>query len=174
MNETMERLKEKARGLLKNRNLLRWAGVLAVCGLLLVWLASRLESAPAKQPEEPTASCTQAAVESALEQRLQPIVSAITGEAGDRILVTLVGDAQTVYATEGTAGETDSETSYVIVKNADGSQSALRLTEICPEVKGVVVATTRAEDPMIRERLVAAVTTAFGISSSRVCVVLSN
>ena len=146
---------------------------LAFCGLLLVLLAGigqGEEDLPPTQEGEPP----QIAVEALLEQRLQPVVSAITGGENDRILVTVAGDARRVYATQGTTGEETGETNYVIVKNADGSQSALQLTEIFPEIRGVVVVTPRAEDARIRERIVTAVTVAFGIPSSRVCVVLSN
>ena len=174
MNETLEKLKEAARRARWQKGALRWAGLLAVCGLLLVFASGWLGEEEPEAAAPLQAEVTGTALETALEQRLQPVISAITGGTDDCIFVTLSGEAQAVYATEGTAGERDSETSYVIIKNADGSQSALKLTEICPEVRGVVVATPRAEDALIRERIVAAVMTAFGIPSSRVCVVLSN
>ena len=174
MNETLENIKEKAQQFLAQKGMVRWAMLLAICGVLLLfvsgWLGEENQKPAAQAPEE----VTQSALETALEERLRPIVAAITGGKDDRILVMLSGDAQAVYATEGSAGEKDSETSYVIIKHSDGSQGALKLTEICPEVRGVVVATPRAEDALIRERIVTAVMTAFGIPSSRVCVVLSN
>jgi len=155
------------------KKLLYVAVCLGLCGLLLVLLAGGRQReedlSPTQEGENP-----QIAVEALLEQRLQPVVAAITGGENDRILVTVAGDAQRVYATQGTTGEENGETSYVIVKNADGSQSALQLTEVFPEIRGVVVVTPRAEDARIRERIVTAVTVAFGIPSSRVCVVLSN
>ncbi|MBR4887939.1 MAG: hypothetical protein IKU17_02220 [Clostridia bacterium] len=169
MDKILELWKEKLFST-GQKKLLYVAVCLAFCGLLLVLMAGigqGEEDLPPKQEGE----TPQIAVEALLEQRLQPVVAAITGGENDHILVTLAGDAQRVYAVEETA---DAENNYVIVKNADGSQSALQLTEICPEIRGVVVVTPRAEDARIRERIVTAVTVAFGIPSSRVCVVLSN
>lgn len=166
-----------------------WSGFFCWPAAGLFW-SSRLVFRARKRrlpSPETAASVSQAAVEEALEERLRSLVEAITGNDDAAVLVTLEGDTQTVYATQGktnvdkqsggeetSRSQTDSESSYVIVKNADGSQSALKLTEIYPQVRGVVVVTPQAEDARIKERILTAVTTAFGISSSRVCVVLSN
>lgn len=186
MNDQIREFARRISSGVQKKKSLVWIFLLAGCGIVLI-LASRIpaEEAPASDPA--VSSVSQSAVEEALEERLRGLVEAITGNDEASVLVTLEGDSQTVYATQGktnidkqsggtetSRSQTDSESSYVIVKNADGSQSALKLTEIYPQVRGVVVVTPQAEDARIQERIVTAVTTAFGIPSSRVCVVLSN
>lgn len=187
MNEQIREIGRRIVSSVQKKKSMVWVLLLAGCGIVLV-LASRLPGEKTETAEpETVASVSQAAVEEALEERLRSLVEAITGNDDAAVLVTLEGDTQTVYATQGktnvdkqsggeetSRSQTDSENSYVIVKNADGSQSALKLTEIYPQVRGVVVVTPQAEDARIKERILTAVTTAFGISSSRVCVVLSN
>ena len=65
----------------------------------------------------------------------------------------------------------DSETSYILVKESDGSQKALAVTEISPEIRGVVVVCGGSSDPELQQKIIDAVTTALQISSARVCVV---
>ena len=123
-----------------------------------------------------------------LEESLLEIVRAITGEDDAQVMVTLESSSRQVYAQEEkkSAGNTqeqsdqstirsqstdDQETSYILVKEADGSQKALAVTEISPEVRGVVVVCGNSENVELQQSIIDAVTTALQISSTRVCVV---
>ena len=103
-------------------------------------------------------------------------------------MVTLESGTRQVYATQEkkSAGSTeeqagqstirsqsndDSETSYIIIKDSDGSQKALSVTEISPEIRGVVVVCGNSGDAKLQQDIINAVTTALQISSARVCVV---
>ena len=63
-----------------------------------------------------------------------------------------------------------SEVSYITVRDANGSERALAVTEVQPTVKGVVVVCPGGEEPVVQQRIISAVTTALDISSKRVFV----
>lgn len=80
-------------------------------------------------------------------------------------------EEQTGESTVRAQSSDDSETSYILVKESDGSQKALAVTEISPEIRGVVVVCGGSSDPELQQKIIDAVTTALQISSARVCVV---
>ena len=57
------------------------------------------------------------------------------------------------------------------MEDSDGSQKALSVTEISPEIRGVVVVCGKGSDAELQQNIINAVTTALQISSTRVCVV---
>ncbi len=114
-----------------------------------------------------------------LKAELLKILTKINGAQDASVLITLEKDAQQVYASQekksvqadGEATDEQEETSYILVKDSDGSQKALKITEVQPMVKGVVVICEKGDDPQVQQKIIDAVTTAFHISSARVCVI---
>lgn len=176
--------------ILKQDKMVKILLVLGICGIALIYFSTwggseKKISAPEKEQEEFTFSAAE--YEQQLEGKLKGIISAITGENGPEVMVTLENTGRLVYAadekknSEGTqdggeaGGKTqtseDSETTHIILKDSNGTQHALAVTEIQPKVKGVVVVSKSAGDSVIRERIVEAVKTALNISSAKVCVV---
>lgn len=171
----------------KIRNIIILAGI---GGILLIYLSTLFSGSEKKK--ETTAGADNPVIsvqeyEEKLEEKLKAIVSAITGEANPAVLVTLQSDTTQVYAADeknstenrqesqtdgGTAAQNnhDTETSYIILKDTSGNQHALKITEIQPEVKGVVVVSEKADDFIVQEKIINAMKTALGISSSRVYV----
>ncbi len=151
--------------------------LLGLCGILLLYF-SGLTSSPSKEKkQEETLSGTPAApeYEKQLEENLKVLISAITGEPSPAVMVTLESGSQIVYASdEKNILESDSseeQVSHILLKDSDGSQHALMVTEIQPKVKGVVVVSKYAGSAYMREKLTQAVKTALDISSARVCVI---
>ena len=118
----------------------------------------------------------------ALSAQIAQMVSAITGESEPQVTVTLRTMGETVYATEDKQSEKSAEeysgeslnrtqTTYILVKAADGSQKPLIVTKTEPEIRGVVVVSRGGGDPKMREKIVEAVKTALDLSSTQVCVV---
>ena len=106
-------------------------------------------------------------------------------------MVTLENGAETVYATEEKKnkeamedkanGETtrkkesdDCEKKYITIKDSEGTEHALAVTEIQPKIKGVIIVCPGGEDPTVQQRIITAVTTALNISSNKVCVTKSS
>lgn len=174
-----EKWKQAARGIFSGERAVKLAVLLGICGIGILFI-SGLGGRREKEPELPESAASSEIVEyqEGLEGALRRVVKAITGEENPTVLVTLESGSRYLYAQDekqdakAEDGETDeaSETVHVVLKDADGAQHALTVTEIQPKVKGVVIVSGRAEDPAIREKLVNAVKTALDISSSRVCV----
>lgn len=155
---------------------------LGLCGIALIYLSSLLGSGGKKEESKPEQAERETAgsYEKRLEEELSRIVRAITGEEGPTVLVTLESGSRLIYAEnesrdfqsekeEGQVSERTEKT-HVLLKNSEGGQQPLTVTEMEPEVKGVVIVSGRAGDPAIREKLTEAVKTALNISSARVCV----
>ena len=146
--------------------------LLGVCGILLIYLSTLFSSDEAKKKETAKEENQGEAVtvEKRLEQELARIVSAITGEEDPAVMVTLKSTGRYVYAADGREREAERESSTVILKDSDGAQQALTVTEIQPKVKGVVIVSRYAGDLSIREKLLEAVRTVLDVSTARICV----
>ena len=122
-----------------------------------------------------------------LESSLREMVSSIKGAGNTKVLVTLENTEETVYATEekknkeATEDKTDGQLSkkresddcekkYITIKDADGTERALSVTQIQPTVKGVVVVCDGGDIPEVQQRVTEAIKTALNITSKRVYV----
>lgn len=172
----------------KSRKLIVISGL---AGIVLIFVSSiwgGKGKTPVKNDEESLGS---GRYEEKLERSLESIVSSIKGAGNSKVLVTLENSTETIYATEEkknkeasedrTNGETtrkkesdDCEKKYITVKDSEGTERALAVTEIQPRVKGVIVVCTGGDDPIVQQRIIGAVTTALNISSKRVCVTRAN
>ncbi|NLJ31733.1 MAG: stage III sporulation protein AG [Clostridiales bacterium] len=163
--------------------------VACIAGIALIFLSGFFKGGG--QSAQPAAS-SQAAVTAdqyarQIESSLTGIVGQIQGAGHTEVLVTLERNTEYVYATEekttnqNTEDKTDSETTkneqngstekkYILVKDADGSQKALPVTEVQPIIKGVVVVCDGGDSPAVQQDVISAVTTALDITSVRVCV----
>lgn len=163
----------------------KWIILFGLVGIALIFLSSFLSGDPkteteATATEEENATAEDYAKE--LEAKLSAIVDTITGQSGAQVMVTMERSSELVYATEekkstqssGEERSDDTETSYIIVKKADGSQEALAVTRLEPTVKGVVVVCPRGDETLIQQSIIDALTTVLNISSARVCVLSAN
>ncbi len=132
--------------------------------------------------------CETETYEDYLIEQISVMVAAITNEQTPHVTVTLRTNGETVYATENrtsernsqeysdstlnkTLSDGDTEKTYIIVKNADGSQQPLIVTQIKPEIQGVVIVSKYGNNATVREKITQAVKTALNLSSTQVCVV---
>jgi stage III sporulation protein AG len=114
----------------------------------------------------------------ALEQNLTDIITHINGAGDTKVMVTIENGVQTQYATEtktntesgGSKASGKTETNYITVKDSNGNEHAIALTEYAPKVRGVVVICDGGSQPVIQKRITDAVTTALNIPSNHVCV----
>lgn len=126
-----------------------------------------------------------------LEKNLENIISGIQGAGDSKVLITLETGTETVYATEErnnneasedkSSGEitrkkesNDCEKRFITVKDSEGTEHALAITEIEPKIKGVVIICPGGDDMLVKKRIVEATTTAFNIKSTQVCVTKSR
>mgnify|MGYP000906746412 CR=1 FL=1 len=185
--------KARGRGLLNKltenenyRKIIIGAGLL---GIALIFLSSYLKGGETSEAKFTPSGTTYSAeeYETRLEDELRGMIMNIQGAGNTSVMVTLEQTKQSVYAKqEKTSGQTtedksdgtsrnekdsSNETSYIIVRDADGAEKAVAVTEIQPLIKGVVVVCDGADDPGVQQNVIDAVTTALDITSVRVCVI---
>lgn len=189
---------EKTKGLFQRlaendtyRKIIIGAGLL---GIVFILISGNLKSCDSQASAKTSPSSSTKKVltaeeyEKQMENSLANIISQIEGAGSVRVMVTLEQTSKDVYATQeksndqqtnenaesGTGkNETNNsnETTYLLVKDADGSEKAVQVTEIQPVVKGVVVVCDGGGDPKVQQNITDAVTTALHITSVRVCVI---
>lgn len=177
-------------GLLKDKDkAVKLIVALGMAGMMLIMLSSifgdSFGSGRAASKAEGLISADEYARQA--EQRLERVVGQIEGVGALNVLITVENGFEQVYARSGkSASDSDtvydsgrpsrvqhsqtSEHSYVLIDATGGRREALLITQIEPKIKGVVVVCQGADNMVVRERVISAVTTALGISSNRVCV----
>ncbi len=163
--------------------------ILGMAGMVLIMLSSFLGDLLSPGSKAPKGELPLSAADYAREAelRLERVVGQIEGVGALHVLVTVENGFEQVYARSGkssvdsdTAYEggqpsrvqksQSSEHAYVLVDATGGKREALLITQIEPKIKGVVVVCQGADNMVVQERVISAVTTALGISSNRVCV----
>lgn len=161
----------------------KWAMALGAVGVVLILLSEWM-------PQKTTAEAAAAAVTAEsycadIEQRLCALLQDMEGVGSCSVYVTLENGVEYVYAKEQQENADRSEDrdesseqvkesadtqESVILIDGDNGETGLLLTEIQPQVKGVVVVCSGGNDEAVIERVTAVVTTALNISARRVCV----
>lgn len=168
---------------LKSGRGVKLAVAIGVLGMVLILLSEWLPSG-AKE----TATVPQKTTEgyrTEIEERLGALLSGMQGVGNCQVYVTLESGVEYVYAkeqkensdysenkNEGSekVSKSDNTQENIIIIDKNGEKTGLLLTEIQPQVKGVVVVCDGGDNAAVTERVVVAVTTALNISSRRVCV----
>lgn len=182
-------MQDKLRTMLKSGKLTYLLVAICVLAALILFLLpdnDKKSSAPAEIVEAQGAEGAREYAD-ALTEQVKQMVSAITGEPSPHVTVTLETMGETVYATENRKTEKnaeeydgealnriqtdgDTERTYIVVKDSDGAERPLIVTQSEPEIRGVVIVSNRGNDAVIRERITQAVKTMLNLSSTQVCV----
>lgn len=153
--------------------------IIGILGIALIGISSFFPSNKAEQNKTQTLNTEKYL--SDIEQKVKKTICAITGNNQVSVAITLENSVEYSYAdeiksdsTEKTQGsgtdKTDkNETQYITVKLADGSESALLVTEYMPEVRGVTVVCTGTDR---KEDIENALMAMLGVSSRRICVII--
>ena len=117
-----------------------------------------------------------------LESKLESVLSQVKGAGQVRVMITLDGSPELVYAMDsdskvsnsssGGTTTTSSQTPIIVSKN--GSSSPLILTEIMPKVKGVIVVSSGANNVSVKLDILNSVSTLLGISTDKINVLKGN
>jgi len=172
-------MNEKIKNAIKNPKLLI---VLGISGIVLIFLSS-LFSNDGKKGENDIKnvhSYTAQQYSEMLESNIKNIVTSITGDKDPTVVVTLESGIRYSYASAdetdtssatGSVSDQSSESkkqSYITVKNADGGEEALIVTEIMPDVRGVAIICAGGNSESVCEKIKNAVMAALNITSKRV------
>lgn len=172
----------------KNKNLIL---ILGLAGISLIFISNFFRDKEPNPKKTPEIKSNSDQYSERMEQNLEGIVSNIQGAGKAKVLVTLENSIETVYATEEkknkeaaedkTNGETtrkkesdDCEKKYITVKDSEGTEHALAVTEIQPKIKGVIVVCPGGDNPTVQQKIINAVTAALSVPSNKVYVTKSN
>lgn len=147
------------------RNKLHWLVAIGLIGMVLIGLSEWRNKTPTEHRDDGSVSAQQ--VEEALERRITTLLSHVEGVGDCYVMVTLEQGVQQVYASEKSSGSES-----VLTVSTDSGPVGLLITEIQPIIKGVVVVCDGGGDSEVRERVTAAVATAFNLSTRRVYVLI--
>ncbi|MDQ5983671.1 MAG: stage III sporulation protein AG [Eubacteriales bacterium SKADARSKE-1] len=180
-------LRDKIKNFLSNDKYKKIIILAGLLGIALIFASSLFKPDVKSVQELPTVQVDTETYARRLEDNLKNIVCTISGAGEAKVLVTLESSLQTVYATEQkknneatedkSDGETskkresnDLETKYIKIKDENGAEKALSVTQLQPTVKGVVVVCKGGDDPDVQKKIADAVKTALNITSKRVFV----
>ncbi len=177
---------------LNKDNFLKAVVFAGLAGILLIFLSSCFGGS-SSDSEEPSSVDITVQTSEALEQyrlslceELGNMIAGIDGAGKTKIMLTMEQSVQNVYAydndiqqsqasqSDGEGESADSQSSqknsYVIITQSDGTETALTITQIMPQVKGVLVICEGGEDEVVKNRIIEAVSAILDVSSSNICV----
>ncbi len=190
-NTDFAKIKEIVSKIFDGKSKISIAVMLGILGLFVIGFSNIFKGFNRSEVIKTNASITMENRQEKMQSSLESIISTIEGAGKAKVMVTFENSAETVYAAEErknkeasedkTGGEVtrkkesdDCEKKYITVKDSEGTEHALAVTEIEPKVKGVIVICTGGDDPVVKLRITEAITAALNIPSKRVCVTKSE
>ena len=179
--------------LLGNERALSIIVILGLLGIFLIFISSYIKpsegaNADAEEFEQsniPT-SFELEDYRSNISEELGNMLASMDGVGRTKVMVTLEGTVRNVYATDvdvngretsrKSSGSEDADIqntekkSCIVIRQNDGSEKALTIGQLMPQIKGVLVVCEGGEDENVRERIISAVSAALDISETHICV----
>lgn len=130
-------------------------------GVVLLILGNRAE----KTPDEPVVThetFSFEAYEESLSKRLAEMIARVEGVSGVHVMLTLERGYSEELAKDGE--------NYLTVKQSDGGQGTVTLSQEAPEIKGVAVICKGGDDPTVQKQIIEMISALFHLSASRIFV----
>lgn len=113
------------------------------------------------------------------EQRVKQIVSQIDGVGDCSVAININSTIESVYVKENKSTynndneniKSESQNSVLITKDSSGSEYAVITKKIMPQISGVTVVCTGANNQTVRNAVISAVSTLLDIGTNKVCVI---
>lgn len=103
----------------------------------------------------------------ALEKRIEDLCRCSAGISDVSVLLTLESGSEYVYAANTEQSEGTGTREYLILTGEKGGEP-VRVTEICPKVRGVAVVCTNGDRADVKEKITTLLSAALGIPSNRI------
>ena len=164
---------KKLKQTLKSKKGLALIAVAAVACLLFF---SASGAGSAKADASPADAFDSEAYVSALEERLEKVISSISGAGKTEVMLTLGAGEEYYYQSDVKESAEDSGAAYstefntVVVKGSDGGEKPVLKSTLSPVVTGVVVVCQGAGSGEVREQIYNALKALLGIPANRICV----
>ena len=174
----MNKLKEKISAIKNHPKLLL---IIGLAGILLIFLSGYIPKMKTDKTAD-TSGITAKEYSEIIRENVRDIVKGITGDKNPTVVITLESGIRYDYANEkesDTSASSGRETeenrkatkqSYITVREADGGEKPLVVTEMMPEIRGVAIVCAYGDSPTVAQKIQDAVTAALNITSQRVYV----
>ncbi len=185
--------KEKKKGLsalLSDDRSLSIILIIGVLGITLIFISTSFgnkgDNTPAEQEESTAASDVLSDYKEELSGELGNMLASMEGVGRTKVMVTLSGTVKNVYATntdindretsrrteadENADKQNTEKKNCILIKQKDGSEKALTVGQLLPEVKGVLVICDGGDSGETRKKIKEAVSAALNIPQSHICV----
>ncbi len=171
-----DRIKERITGLINrltgSKRAMTIAAALGLLGMLMILFSGGGDNERDKEIQVPADTDTDerwADYRHREEEELASILAAIDGVGKVRVMITVSGSEEYVYAESIDTAEEKEEHEYVILKKGS-EEEALVQTVKAPVIKGVVVVCEGADSDRVKERVYRAVTAALSIPTTLIYV----
>lgn len=163
--------------------------LLGIAGIALIFISSSFHpssSGGGAVQEEASDNETFSDYRSSLSEELGNMLASMSGVGRTKVMVTLDGTVRNVYATDvdvndrqtsrknGTDENADNQNterrSCIVIRQKDGSEKALTVGKLLPEIKGVLVICEGGDDPQVCSEVIRAVSAALDIRETHICV----
>lgn len=109
-----------------------------------------------------------------LEDEVEKLISKVSGAGKVSVMLTYESDEEKIFAKDtekDIQGENESRISdrHIIVDSSEG-ETGLVVKRIYPEIRGVAIVCTGADDPVVRSEISALVSALFDIGSNRISI----
>ena len=165
--------------------------ILGLIGILLIFISTYIKPssygsrAETEESEELTADELEK-YRSALSEELGNMLASMNGVGRTKVMITIGGTARNVYATDTDVNgretsrksgddengdrQSNEKKTCIVIRQRDGSEKALSVGQLMPEIKGVLVECDGGDDEDVRKRVTDAVKAALDIGDRHICV----
>ena len=147
--------------------------VLGIVGIILVvlgYLAPWKKNNSSSDKENLNSSGTMEYIRD-IENKIRSMTEKITGDTNVSVIVSTENGTEYVYVSNENIDGNDISKEYITIKNEKGTNELVLLKEVYPTITGVSIACPGGDDSSVKRKIIDLVSTAFGLSKNRICVV---
>lgn len=147
--------------------------VLGIVGIILVvlgYLAPWKKNNSTSDKENLNSSGTMEYIRD-IENKIRSMTEKITGDTNVSVIVSTENGTEYVYVSNENVDGNDISKEYITIKNEKGTNELVLLKEVYPTITGVSIACPGGDDSSVKRKIIDLVSTAFGLSKNRICVV---
>ncbi len=179
MNKRINEIAENWREKLKGKDKTKIIVIIGLIGIVLIFLSTLIGSPKkAKTATVQNLNLDTSSYKEEVENNLSDILSQIQGVGEVKVMLTIEGTTEYVFAEEENSKQEDStdkhssdyQNKYVMVDKG-GTKEALVKKILKPKINGVIVVCEGGDSPIVCEKVYKAVSAVLGIPVSSICVV---
>ncbi len=177
--------------LLNNDRFLSIIVMIGILGIALIFISSYLAPKSVDDSEddysdEPLQTTAAEQYRAEITEELGNMLASMDGVGRTKVMVTLSSTVRELYAADTDINDKQSskknnenenadqqnteKKKYTIIRSRDGSEKALSIGQLVPEIKGVLVICDGGDDEEVQNNIIEAVSAALDISKSHICV----